>query len=85
MSGWSLSDMPQSSVVYPWNNKLLLPIERGIPTHEEMRLAELRRKEFLQARRRVDDQLETVSSSIYWRFDQREKQKGFDSARRWLN
>lgn len=25
-----------------------------------------------------------MSSSIYWRFDQREKQKGFDSARRWL-
>ncbi|MEN3258502.1 replication endonuclease [Sodalis endosymbiont of Spalangia cameroni] len=76
--------MPQSSVVYPWNNKPLLPIERGIPTHEEMRLAEIRRKEFLQAKKQVDDQLETVSSSIYWRFDQREKQKGFDSARRWL-
>ncbi|CAK8738303.1 hypothetical protein SODG_002002 [Sodalis praecaptivus] len=45
--------MPQSSVVYPWNNKPLLPIERGIPTHEEMRLAELRRKEFLQAKNRL--------------------------------
>ncbi|WP_176579767.1 replication endonuclease [Sodalis glossinidius] len=49
-----------------------------------MRLTELRREDTLLAKKQVDDQLETVSSSIYWRFDQREKQKGFDSARRWL-
>ncbi|BAE74283.1 putative phage replication protein [Sodalis glossinidius str. 'morsitans'] len=68
----------------PPQRKPLLPIERGIPTHEEMRLTELRREDTLLAKKQVDDQLETVSSSIYWRFDQREKQKGFDSARRWL-
>ncbi|WP_291972072.1 hypothetical protein [Candidatus Symbiopectobacterium sp.] len=28
--------------------------------------------------------MESVSASLYWRFDQREKQKGSDSARRWL-
>ncbi|WP_291972502.1 replication endonuclease [Candidatus Symbiopectobacterium sp.] len=28
--------------------------------------------------------MESISASIYWRFEQREKQKGIDSARRWL-
>uniref|UniRef100_UPI003872F085 hypothetical protein n=1 Tax=Sodalis sp. (in: enterobacteria) TaxID=1898979 RepID=UPI003872F085 len=59
-----IAQPPQHAVVYPWNNKPLLPIERGIPTHEEVRLAELRRKDYLQAKKQVDDQLETVSSSI---------------------
>ncbi|MGG2143471.1 replication endonuclease [Symbiopectobacterium sp. RP] len=69
---------------YPWNDKPLLPIERGIPTYEEMRRAARRQEDYLQAKKQVDSQLESVSASLYWRFDQREKQKGIDSARRWL-